>query len=86
MELPAGVAEHRTAIRRAMRAWFRRQARDLPWRQTCDPYRIWLSEIMLQQTRVDTVIAYYQRFLRAFPTVKALALAIWGIVQIGQDS
>ncbi|MBN1489451.1 MAG: A/G-specific adenine glycosylase [Phycisphaerae bacterium] len=75
MELPVGVAENRTAIRRAMLAWFRRNARDLPWRQTRDPYRVWLSEIMLQQTRVDTVIAYYQRFLRAFPTVNALASA-----------
>lgn len=53
--------------------WYRRNARDLPWRRSHDPYRIWLSEIMLQQTRVDTVRPYYRRFLRAFPTVRRLA-------------
>ena len=55
--------------------WFRRQGRDLPWRETRNPYRIWISEIMLQQTQVDTVIPYYQRFLKAFPTVEVLAKA-----------
>jgi A/G-specific adenine glycosylase len=55
--------------------WYRRTARDLPWRRTCDPYRIWVSEILLQQTRVETVISYYQRFLAAFPTVQVLAAA-----------
>lgn len=54
-------------------SWYERDKRDLPWRHTKDPYRIWLSEIMLQQTRVDTVISYYERFLRALPTVEALA-------------
>ncbi|CAM3618772.1 A/G-specific adenine glycosylase [Marinicrinis lubricantis] len=54
-------------------AWFRAYQRDLPWRRTKDPYRIWVSEIMLQQTRVDTVIPYYERFLERFPTVEALA-------------
>ena len=49
-------------------AWFDREARDLPWRRTRDPYAIWLSEVMLQQTRVDTVIPYYQRFLQEYPT------------------
>ena len=48
---------------------------DLPWQQTRDPYRIWLSEIMLQQTQVGTVIPYFQRFLSRFPTVQALAEA-----------
>ena len=48
---------------------------DLPWQNTCDPYRIWLSEIMLQQTQVNTVIPYYQRFLRRFPDLHALANA-----------
>ena len=56
-------------------AWYRAHARDLPWRRTCDPYRIWVSEIMLQQTRVAAVLGYYARFLEAFPTVEALAAA-----------
>ncbi|PWN06166.1 A/G-specific adenine glycosylase [Rhodohalobacter mucosus] len=55
--------------------WYRREKRDLPWRKTDDPYRIWVSEIMLQQTRVDTVIPYWHRFLAAFPTVHHLANA-----------
>ena len=56
-------------------AWYRASARDLPWRKTRDPYRIWVSEIMLQQTRVAAVLGYYARFLEAFPTVEALASA-----------
>ncbi len=56
-----------------MLAWFAEHKRDLPWRRTRDPYRIWLSEIMLQQTRVAAVIPYYQRFLKTFPDVRALA-------------
>ncbi len=55
--------------------WFRRARRKLPWRGTRDPYRIWVSEIMLQQTRVAAVIPYYRKFLRRFPTVGALARA-----------
>ncbi|QXD17158.1 A/G-specific adenine glycosylase [Rhodocaloribacter litoris] len=58
-----------------MIGWFAAAARDLPWRHTHDPYRIWLSEVMLQQTRVDQAVPYYQRFLDAFPTVEALAAA-----------
>jgi A/G-specific adenine glycosylase len=54
-------------------AWFVREKRDLPWRRTRDPYRIWISEAMLQQTRVETAIPYYERFLERFPTVEALA-------------
>ena len=53
--------------------WFRASARDLPWRHTADPYRVWVSEIMLQQTRVAAVLGYYTRFLAALPTVEALA-------------
>lgn len=53
--------------------WFEGAAADLPWRRTNNPYHIWLSEIMLQQTQVTTVIPYYERFLQAFPTVQALA-------------
>ncbi len=56
-------------------AWYATAGRDLPWRHTRDPYRIWLSEIMLQQTGVDTVVPYYQRFLERFPTVEKLAAA-----------
>ncbi len=55
--------------------WFSDQARDLPWRNTCDPYAIWISEIMLQQTQVKTVIPYWQRWLRTLPNVTALAHA-----------
>ena len=55
--------------------WYRRNARDLPWRRTGDPYPIWISEIMLQQTRVAAVLGYYARFLEAFPTVNDLAAA-----------
>ncbi len=55
--------------------WFRRTARDLPWRRTKDPYAIWVSEIMLQQTQVETVTPYYERFLLRFPTVESLASA-----------
>jgi A/G-specific adenine glycosylase len=56
-------------------AWYDAHARDLPWRRTRDPYAIWVSEIMLQQTRVDTVIPYYERFLERFPTMAALVSA-----------
>src|SRR5688572_14163710 len=53
--------------------WYDTAAADLPWRANLDPYRIWLSEIMLQQTQVETVKPYYQRFLEAYPTIQALA-------------
>jgi A/G-specific adenine glycosylase len=55
--------------------WFHREGRALPWRERRDPYRIWISEIMLQQTRVTAVIPYYERFLERFPTIQALARA-----------
>jgi A/G-specific adenine glycosylase len=64
-----------TSFRRQLLAWFRQFQRDLPWRRTKDPYRIWVSEIMLQQTRVAAVIPYYERFLARFPDVRALAEA-----------
>jgi A/G-specific adenine glycosylase len=60
-------------LQRGTLAWYRRERRDLPWRRTADPYRIWISEVMLQQTRVETVRPYYARFLSRFPTVQALA-------------
>ncbi len=74
----AGAGELRldhTAIRRSLLEWFRANARTLPWRGTGDPYPIWVSEIMLQQTQIATVIPFYQRFLKAFPTISHLARA-----------
>ena len=62
-------------FRKQLLKWFGEFQRDLPWRRTRDPYRIWLSEIMLQQTRVAAVIPYYERFLERFPDVHALAAA-----------
>jgi A/G-specific adenine glycosylase len=56
-------------------AWFRAHQRDLPWRRRRDPYRIWVAEVMLQQTRIAAVMSYYQRFLARFPTVQSLARA-----------
>ena len=61
--------------RRRLLSWYDRNRRDLPWRQDRDPYRVWLSEIMLQQTRVSAVLEHYRRFLRRFPTVQKLASA-----------
>jgi len=60
-------------LQKRLKAWYRRNKRDLPWRKTRDPYRILVSEIMLQQTQVATVIPYYLRFIRSFPTVASLA-------------
>jgi A/G-specific adenine glycosylase len=81
LKIPAGEIP---AFRRRLLRWFAEHKRDLPWRRTRDPYRIWLSEIMLQQTRVAAVIPYFERFLEAFPDVRALArartdrvLALW---------
>ncbi|MCB9867809.1 MAG: A/G-specific adenine glycosylase [Phycisphaerales bacterium] len=74
----AGSAAHDiepSAIRRRLRAWYRRHARDLPWRRRRDAYAIWLSEIMLQQTQVATVIPYFATFLQEFPEVADLARA-----------
>jgi A/G-specific adenine glycosylase len=73
------AAQHRFSkasprcFRRALLDWYRVQHRALPWRETRDPYAIWVSEIMLQQTQIATVIPYYNRFLRAFPNVERLA-------------
>src|ERR1041385_2315995 len=55
--------------------WFAQNARDLPWRRTRDPYAIWVSEIMLQQTQVKTVLPYWERWMRTLPTIRALAEA-----------
>ncbi len=67
--------ERRRQIQQRLLDWYAVNARDLPWRRTGDPYAVWLSEIMLQQTQVDTVIAYYHRFLKKYPTVRRLACA-----------
>ena len=64
-----------SSIRQKLLGWYDDAARDLPWRHTRDPYAIWVSEVMLQQTRVETVVPYYQRFLKHFPTPSALAEA-----------
>jgi A/G-specific adenine glycosylase len=63
------------SARRALLRWFREHARPLPWRRRPTPYRIWVSEIMLQQTQVSAVVPYFNRFLRAFPSVRSLARA-----------
>ena len=60
---------------RALARWYGRNRREMPWRQAPDPYRVWISEILLQQTQVETVRPYFFRFLRAFPTVEKLAAA-----------
>ena len=73
-----------TQFRQRLLRWYRQHARQLPWRETQDPYAIWLSEIMLQQTQVQTVVGYYARFLQTLPTIQSLAeadeqdvLALW---------
>ncbi len=73
--MTSGKTDIARLFRRRLLAWYRRHKRLLPWRETSDPYRIWISEIMLQQTQVDTVIPYYERFLKRFPDVFALARA-----------
>jgi len=62
-----------TAIRRALLSWYDRHRRELPWRRTKDPYGVWVSEVMLQQTTVKTATPYYEAFLKRFPTLQALA-------------
>ncbi|MGE7921057.1 A/G-specific adenine glycosylase [Viridibacillus sp. NPDC093762] len=65
--------QYKHQFQQALVEWFNKEKRDLPWRKTNDPYKIWVSEVMLQQTRVDTVIPYYERFLSEFPTIRHLA-------------
>jgi A/G-specific adenine glycosylase len=69
------LAKSQAPLRKRLLAWYDTHARDLPWRENRDPYRVWLSEIMLQQTRVAAVIEHYREFLRRFPTVQKLAAA-----------
>src|SRR5262245_16167017 len=71
-QAPANYAE---SLQDRLLAWYAATKRDVAWRRTRDPYAVWVSEVMLQQTRVETVVPYYSRFLRAFPTVSALAEA-----------
>jgi A/G-specific adenine glycosylase len=75
MTLSLPDARWRRAFRQRLLSWYAKHARDLPWRRTNDPYAIWISEIMLQQTQVATVISYFERFMKRFPTLKALAKA-----------
>ncbi len=75
-DTPASPATFRTRVL----SWYRRSGRDLPWRRTRDPYRVLVSEVMLQQTQVSRVLPAYGRFLRRFPTVRALARAPLGAV------
>jgi A/G-specific adenine glycosylase len=77
-------SEQARSLRAKLLRWYSASRRDLPWRRTSDPYSVWLSEIMLQQTRVETVVPYFEKFVRRFPTVHALAeaplddvLALW---------
>jgi A/G-specific adenine glycosylase len=72
---PADTELDSALFRRKLMSWYRSHARELPWRNVNDPYRTWVSEVMLQQTRVAAVIEHYHDFLRRFPTVLALALA-----------
>jgi len=72
---PFLAAAQKQTLRRRLLAWYAQHARDLPWRQSRDPYRVWISEIMLQQTQVATVRDYFTRFVRQFPNVQKLATA-----------
>ncbi len=73
--MPALSSRELRALRRSLLDWYDAHRRDLPWRRDADPYRVWVSEIMLQQTRVAAVLDHYARFMERFPTVQALAAA-----------
>src|ERR671929_231704 len=72
---PLPVPADRRRFRRRLLEWYRRNGRDLPWRQTSDPYHILVSEVMLQQTQVDRVLPKYAEWLEKYPTIGALAAA-----------
>src|SRR6059058_5904604 len=72
---PLLAASRSQKIVSALLDWFGKNARDLPWRKTRDPYAIWVSEIMLQQTQVKTVIPYWERWMERLPTIQSLARA-----------
>lgn len=67
--------QDRQRIRKNLVRWFNKHQRDLPWRKTYDPYQVWISEIMLQQTQVKTALPYFDRWMKAFPTIASVALA-----------
>ena len=67
------MSKHNQDIQRKLLAWYDKTKRDLPWRNTKDPYSIWVSEVMLQQTQVKTVIPYYERWIKTLPTIDKLA-------------
>ena len=67
------VPEIQKYINQKLHSWYNVNKRDLPWRNTTDPYLIWISEVILQQTRVNQGLEYYKRFVERFPTVKELA-------------
>mgnify|MGYP002682547563 CR=1 FL=1 len=69
------LAAHREDAQAALLTWFAAHARLLPWREARTPYRVWISEIMLQQTRVETVLSYFERFLEHLPNLETLASA-----------
>src|ERR1043165_7968084 len=73
--MPAHPGPDPKRLRRRLLAWFDRRRRDLPWRRDRDPYRVWVSEVMLQQTTVAAAVPYFERFLAAFPTLADLAAA-----------
>lgn len=73
MELPS--EQRKRAIQRKLIDWFKENKRDLPWRRNRNAYKVWVSEMMLQQTQVDTVVPYYERFMEQFPTIEALSEA-----------
>ena len=66
---------YKEQVRKSLVSWFLEEKRDLPWRNTTDPYKIWVSEVMLQQTKVDTVIPYYERFIAKYPSLESLSNA-----------
>jgi A/G-specific adenine glycosylase len=68
-------SDQRASLVRSLTTWYESRKRDLPWRKTRDPYAIWVSEVMLQQTQVKTVLGYYERWMQRFPTLSALAAA-----------
>ena len=75
LQAPEKAITNLPILRQRLLAWYANNRRDLPWRRSADPYRIWLSEIMLQQTRVAAVLDHYRAFLARFPTVEQLAAA-----------
>ena len=70
-------------LQRKLLGWYQKNARDLPWRRTKDPYKIWVSEMMLHQTQVKTVIPYYEKWVRRFPTLRSLAkVSLSGVLKL----